>query len=107
MLLDIIIFLAGLFIYFRKPRYFFLFYITVQPLLLPFYFKLFPEGNGEVFNGIYFSYKTPLSYLVLLFLILNILKGEFDYRKVKKVLIPATILVGFFILQNIGFAILG
>jgi hypothetical protein len=99
-LLYLFVFSLGFLVYLRKPKCFFLYWLSVPAFIVPLFFILFnPIYVGEqTFDTFYWGYQTPLSYLLLVITILEFfrLKGI----GLKKLLTPFLVLVFFLIFQN-------
>lgn len=100
-LLYLFVFSLGFFVYIRKPKCFFMYWLSVPAFVVPLFFILFnPKYVGQqTFDTFYWGYQTPLSYLLLVITILDLFR--FKGFRLKKLLIPFFVLVCFLVLQNI------
>lgn len=97
------VFFLGLIIYFIKPRYLFIYWMGVAPLVTPFFFFLFPVDN-ETFFSLYFTTYRPLSYMLCVILILEYIKHPHMILKDKMVIYSSLLLLAFLIIQNVNIA---
>lgn len=91
----------GFFVYVIKPKWFFMYWLSVPAFVVPLFFILFnPKYVGEqTFDTFYWGYQTPLSYLLLVITILEFFRHK--GLRLKSLLIPFLVLVCFFVLQNL------
>lgn len=99
-ILYILIFCVGLLVYFVKPKWLFLYWLSMQPFILAVYFFFFPAQAGPdlLLHPIYFGYTKPLSYLVVFICILSLVKKKKELLHIT-VVIPIVLLSLFMVFQ--------
>lgn len=102
--LLIIIILVGLTIYFVKPKLFFIYWLSIQPVFIPFFYILFKSSFTpfqDKLYPVYTGFAELFSYLILILSFFSILKTKRVIRKVGVIIIPVVLLLLFLIIQNI------
>lgn len=98
----LLIFSIGFAVYIRKPRHFFMYWLSVPPFVVPLFFILFnPSYVGEqTVETFYLGYRAPLSYLLIVITFLEYIR----YKQLmqKGYLIPFFALILFLIVQNLS-----
>lgn len=99
-----VIFFMGLVVYILKPRMLFIYWMFVQPVLVPIVLYLFPINVFDIFFSIYDQTYRALALLFLFVMINEILKGH--KLRCKELMFYAAILVFYlFLIQypNVNF----
>ena len=102
--LYIILVIIGFAIYFVKPKYFFLYWLSIQPYILPIFFVLFESEFTPVqdnFLPLYFDFPDKLSTLMIFLFILSYLRNGRDVKSFKFLRLPLILLISFMLFQNI------
>ncbi len=103
-ILLIIIILGGLIIYLIKPQTFFIYWLSIQPVVIPFFYIIFQSSftpfQDKLFP-VYSGFPEIFSYLILILSFISILKTRTIFRKVGVIIIPMVLLFLFLIIQNI------
>lgn len=100
-LLFLFVLLLGMSVYFVKPKYLFMYWLSVPAFVIPTFFFLFhPQYKGDqTIETFYFGYRTPLLFLLMVIAILEYLR--YKKQRLKISLIPFCILVTFLVVQNV------
>lgn len=96
-----IIFVAGLWVYYKRPRWFFFYWMLTYPILMPVLCML--SGNKSIESTFSFVYKYPLSFMYLNIWVLIdtiIIKGR-NGAKIGNALLMLSILVIYFVIDSI------
>lgn len=96
----IIVFSIGLFVYLKDSRSLFIYWLSVQPIIMPIYFRLFPVSIEEEFGELYAKGVSPVSYLCFFIFLFELLKGRVDLKKDRRLLLSATLVVIYIAFQN-------
>lgn len=103
--------LIGVALYFAKPKLFFLYWMGIQPYILPVFFFLFEDSlmplDENYLPNLYFHYPNTLCSLMLLLFCVSYAKNNNRIYSFKIVMRPLSFLVLFLIIQNfvVGFRV--
>lgn len=101
LLYYIFLFSIGIVIYLLKPRFLFIYWLSVQPIIMPIYFSFFPVADSEEFWLLYAKGISPVSYLCFLIFLIELFKGRARFKKGQKVMFSALLVVLFIAIQNV------
>lgn len=96
-----VVFFLGLVIYLKNPRLLFIYWLSVQPIVMPIYFTLFPVTDKEEFWDLYAKGIAPVSYLCVLIFIIKIIRGKIFLNNNRRLLFSAALIVTYIGIQNI------
>lgn len=102
-ILLVIIILGGVIIYFIRPQKFFLYWLGIQPYIIPVSYMLFKTSFTPFIDKLYPTYcNFPefFSYLILLMIIPSCIKYKQNVRNLLTILIPIVLLIAFLVIQN-------
>ena len=105
-----ILVIIGLAFYFVKPRYFFFYWLSIQPYILPVFFILF-ESNftpvSDKFLPLYFGFPEKLSTLMVFLFVLSFLRSGKELKIFSFISVSLFLLFSFLLIQNIlvGFSL--
>lgn len=99
----LLLLMAGIVVYYVKPQYFFLYWLAIQPYILPVFFILFKESLMPMDNylpNLYFQYPYPFCNLILLFFFITYVNDNKERKPLIAILKPLLLLLFFLIIQN-------
>lgn len=95
-------FLLGYYLYFKRPNILCLYWLSLQPIVMPLFVLLFARDlDTESFEKLYFSYPVGVNYLFILILLKKLTQKKFPGFIVKSILLPIALIVVFLIVQGI------
>ena len=109
-LIILFLLVSGVAIYFLKPRYFFLYWLAIQPYVLPVFFILFTNSMLPIEDNyipkLYFGNQNIMSELMLLLFCISYVK-ENNSKLLRGIFLPFLLLVSFLFIQNynVGFRV--
>lgn len=91
----------GLFVYIKKRRWVFIYWLSAQAFVLPVILNIVPPNNsvGRGFTSLYFGYITPLCYMLAIIWIIESVKNISSLAK--EIYYPVGLLLLFLLVQNI------
>lgn len=98
--LYVVIIFIGICIYLKKPSLIMIYWLSLQPIIMPLYLSIF--SYGQSLEKIYFSYSQPASYLFLLLFVVSLINKNKDGKlHVYTVLKPVLLLSIFLVIQGL------
>lgn len=95
-------FIFGYFLYLKKPNVLCIYWLSLQPIVMPLFVLLFARDlDTESFDKLYFSYPVGVNYLFILILLLELTQKQLPKFEVKSILLPIALLVLFLIIQGL------
>lgn len=100
-LLFLFVFFLGLSTYFVKPKYLFMYWLSVPAFVIPIFFFLFhPSYKGnQTIETFYFGYRIPLLFLLIVVTSLEYMRCKEHRLKIS--LVPFFVLISFLVVQNV------
>lgn len=99
-----ILLLLGLILYFIRPKMFFIYWLSIQPYILPVFFILSPSSFTPVednFLPLYFGYPVSLGNLMLVLFIVALLRVKGHVDNLKILVPPIMVMIVFLFFQSI------
>ncbi len=100
----LLLLLIGIAIYFVNPKSFFLYWLSIQPFILPVFYLLFVNDFTPVedkFLPLYFDFPLKLGSLMVLLLLLSFHRSDKGLKSLKVLFLPLFLLASFLLVQNI------
>lgn len=95
-------FLLGYYLYLKRPNILCLYWLSLQPIVMPLFVLLFVRDlDTESFDKLYFAYPVGVNYLFIIILLLELTQKRFPAFIVKSILLPLALLVLFLIVQGV------
>lgn len=106
----LLLILIGIAIYFVKPKYFFLYWLSIQPYILPVFFLLFASDFTPVadkFLPLYFDFPSRLSTLMIFLFFFSCVRSGKGIQQLVFLFLSIFLLTLFMVVQNIvvGFSV--
>lgn len=101
--------ITGVAFYFVRPKMFFLYWLGIQPYILPISFILFEDSMMPIkenyLPNLYFLYPYLFGNLILLLFCVSYVKGSSEKKSLRIIIKPLALLLIFFTIQNfmVGF----
>lgn len=105
----LLLLMAGIVVYYARPKYFFLYWLAIQPYILPVFFILFKDSmmpmSDNYLPNLYFGYPYPFCNLILLFFCVTYVKDNNERGPFRVIVKSLLYLLFFLAIQNalIGF----
>lgn len=100
----LLLLLIGIAIYFVNPKSFFLYWLSIQPFILPVFYLLFVNDFTPVadkFLPLYFEFPQKLGFLMVFLLLLSFHRSDKGLKSLKVLFLPLFLLASFLLVQNI------
>ena len=100
----LLLLLIGIAIYFVNPKSFFLYWLSIQPFILPVFYLFFVNDFtplADKFLPLYFEFPQKLGFFMVFLLLLSFHRSDKGLKSLKVLFLPLFLLASFLLVQNI------